>query len=196
MEIIKPTQENWIPEVEKHIRGGIHKIGYVVMESPVAIVHRAYQVDRETCDRLGYAVVESYNNGGTILANNGDMILSHLAEPENGWLKRFADYFVDWLKGKGLNAEYTDNDILVDGYKVCGTCITRYGRIDFSSAYIGINTNLDHIKAICRKPMVKVPKGLSDYGITSEEIEEMFLDFCRQDGCVRNNPAINYNHTT
>lgn len=36
----------------------------------------------------------------------------------------------------------------------------------------------------------------SDYGITSEEIEAMFLDICRQDGCDRNNPTINYNHTT
>lgn len=181
MEIIKPTQAEWMPEVVRHIQGGIHKIGYVVIESPVAIVHRSSQVDEAVCKELNYEVVESYNNGGTILANKGDIIFSHLDKPENGWLFRFADYFVDWLKGKGLNAEYADNDILVDGYKVCGLCITRYGRIDFSSAYIGINTNLEHIKAICRKPMVKVPKGLSEYGITSEEVEQMFLDFCEHD---------------
>lgn len=181
MEIIKPTQNEWMPEVVRHIQGGIHKIGYVVIERPVAIVHRAYQVGGEVCKELGYEVVESYNNGGTILANAGDIIFSHLEAPENGWLSRFADYFVDWLKAKGLNAEYTDNDILVDGYKVCGTCITRYGRIDFSSAYIGINTNLDHIKAICKKPMQKVPKGLSEYGITSQEVEAMFLTFCMKD---------------
>lgn len=180
MEIIKPTQAQWIPEVEKHIRGGIHKIGYVVMESPVAIVHKKTQADEETCKELGYEIVESYNNGGTILANKGDIILSHLDTPENGWLFKFAEHFVDWLKSKGLNAEYIGNDILVDGYKVCGLCITRYGRIDFSSAYIGINIDLDHIKQICRKPMVKVPKGLSEYGITTEEVEQMFLDFCNQ----------------
>ena len=29
--------------------------------------------------------------------------------------------------------------------------------------------------------MVKVPKGLSDYGITSEEVEQMSLAFCEQD---------------
>lgn len=27
----------------------------------------------------------------------------------------------------------------------------------------------------------KVPKGLSEYGITTEEVEQMFLDFCNQD---------------
>jgi hypothetical protein len=48
--------------------------------------------------------------------------------------------------------------------------ITRYGRIDFSSAALSINIDLDHIKAICRKSMNKVPKGLSEYGITTEEV--------------------------
>lgn len=182
MEIIKPTQNEWMPEVVKHIKGGIHKIGYVVIERPVAIVHRASQVDEAVCKELGYEVVESYNNGGTILANPGDIILSHLDAPDNGWLDRFKDHFLAWLTEKGLNAVYEDNDILVDGYKVCGLCITRYGRIDFSSAFIGINTNLDHIKAICRKPMKKVPKGLSEYGITSEEVENWFIEFCKEEG--------------
>lgn len=181
MEIIKPTQDNWMPEVVRHIKGGIHKIGYVVIERPVAIVHRKTQVDEAVCNELGYEVVESYNNGGTILANQGDIIFSHLDAPENGWLDRFADHFLDWLNAKGLNAVCEDNDILVDGYKVCGLCITRYGRIDFSSAILAINTNLDHIKTICRKPMKKVPKGLSEYGITTEEVEAMFLAFCKED---------------
>lgn len=181
MEIIKPTQNEWMPEVVRHIQGGIHKIGYVVIERPVAIVHRASQVDKETCDRLGYEIVESYNNGGTILATAGDIIFSHLDAPNNGWILKFKDYFLDWLIGKGHNATYEDNDILIDGCKVCGLCITTYGRIDFSSAILTVNTNLDHIKAICKKPMKKVPKGLSEYGITTEEVEAMFLEFCEKD---------------
>ena len=179
MEIIKPTQAQWIPAVKKHIQSGIHKIGYVVIESPVAIVYSEKQVDKAVCDKLGYEIVESFNNGGTILANPGDIIFSHLNEPDNDWLTRFAVHFVDWLKDKGLNADYVKNDILVDGYKVCGLCITRYGRIDFSSGIISMNVNLDHIKAICKKPMEKVPKGLSEYGITSEEVEKMFIAFCK-----------------
>lgn len=181
MKIIKPTQSQWIPAVVKHIQGGIHKIGYVVIESPVAIVYSEKQVDKAVCDELGYEIVESFNNGGTILANPGDIIFSHLDEPDNDWLARFAVHFVDWLKGKGLNAEYVKNDILVDGYKVCGLCITRYGRIDFSSGIISMNVNLDHIKAICKKPMEKVPKGLSEYGITTEEVEKMFIAFCKEE---------------
>ena len=180
MEIIKPTQAEWLNEVKKHIEGGIHKIGYVVIEKPVTIVHRAHQVDEDVCKELGYDIAESFNNGGTILANKGDIICSHLDKPDNGWIDRFVAYFLEWLKAKGLNAVYQNNDILIDGYKVCGTCVTRYGRIDFSSAILTIDTNLDHIKAICKKPMKKVPKGLSEYGITTEEVEAMFLEFCKE----------------
>ena len=182
MEVLKVTQTDWLNEATKYITHGLHRIAYVVVDSPVAIVHRAYQVDEDTCKALGYDIVESYNNAGTIVSNAGDVLIGHFAQPENGWYDRFIAYFLDWLKAKGLNAEYVSNDIVVDGYKVCGMCITRYGRIDYTGGIISVNCNLDHIKAICRKPMKKVPKGLSEYGITTEEVEQMFLDFCKEDG--------------
>lgn len=181
MEIKKVPQNEWIGEATKYIQGGSHRIAYVVVDAPVAIVHRKTQVDEETCEELGYEIVESYNNAGTIVSNAGDILIGHFAQPDNGWYDRFIEYFITWLRAKGLNAEYVSNDILVDGYKVCGMCITRYGRIDYTGGIISMNVNLDHIKAICRKPMKKVPKGLSEYGITTEEVEEMFLEFCRKD---------------
>ena len=181
MEIIKLTQTSWIPSVTRYIQSGEHKVGYVIFESPTAAVHRTAQVDENTCKELGYEVTETFNNCGTIICNPGDFGIGHMGKPENGWHERFVEYFLTWLKNKGLNAEYIDNDILVDSYKVCGICVNRYGCLDYTGGLIGINTNLDHIKAICRKPMKKVPKGLSEYGITTEEVEHMFLDFCEQD---------------
>lgn len=185
MEVLKVTQTDWLNEATKYIQGGLHRIAYVVVERPVAIVHRKIQVDKDVCKELGYDIVESYNNAGTIVSNEGDVLIGHFAQPENGWYNRFIAYFLDWLKAKGLNAEYVSNDIVVDGYKVCGMCITRYGGIDYTGGIISVNVNLDHIKQICRKPMKKVPKGLSEYGITSAEIEQMFLEFCELDKCVK-----------
>ena len=177
MEIKKVTQKEWLGEATKYIQGGLHRIAYVIVDSPVAIVHRKTQVDEAVCEELGYDIVESYNNAGTIVSNAGDVLIGHFAEPDNGWYDRFIAYFLDWLKAKGLNAVYESNDILVDGHKVCGMCITRYGRIDYTGGIISMNVNLDHIKQICRKPMKKVPKGLSEYSITTEEVEKMFLEF-------------------
>lgn len=181
MEVLKVTQTDWLNEATSYIQGGLRRIAYVVVDHPVAIVHRKTQVDEDTCKALGYEIVESYNNAGTIVSNKGDVLIGHFAQPDNGWYNRFIQYFIDWLKAKGLNAEFVSNDIVVDGYKVCGMCITRYGRIDYTGGIISVNTNLDHIKAICKKPMQKVPKGLSEYGITSQEVEAMFLTFCMKD---------------
>ena len=181
MEALKVTQTEWISEATKIIQGGLHRTAYLVVDTPIVGVYRKSQVDEEICDTLGYEIVETYNNASTVVHKKGDILFGHFAQPENGWYNRFIDYFVNWLKSKGLNAEFTDNDILVDGYKVCGMAITRYGRIDYTAGFIDIDTNLDHIKAICKKPMVKVPKGLGEYGITTEEVEQMFLEFCEQD---------------
>lgn len=178
MEIKKVTQTEWLPEATKYIKGGLHRIAYVVVDKPVAIVYRKTQVDEAVCKELGYEIVESYNNAGTIVSNEGDILIGHFYTPENGWYDKFIAYFIDWLKEKGLNAEFVSNDITVDGFKVCGMCITRYGRIDYTGGIISMNVNLDHIKQICKKPMVKIPKGLSEYGITTEEVEEMFHKFC------------------
>ncbi len=176
----KVTQSDWLEEATSYIQGGLHRIAYVVVDSPVAIVHRKTQVDEAVCKELGYEIVESYNNAGTIVSNKGDILVGHFAQPENGWYDRFITHFLEWLKSKGLNAEFVSNDIVVDGHKVCGMCITRYGRIDYTGGIISMNVNLDHIKAICKKPMKKVPKGLSEYGITTEEVEKWWCEFCGQ----------------
>lgn len=176
--MIKVNQKNWLEVIAQHIYGGLHNMGYIIVDTPIVLVHRKSQVDEELCQKLGYYVIESFNNGGTIVANPGDFMIAHFDYPQNGWYDKFVPYFVNWLKDKGLSAELVNNDILVDGYKVCGTCITNYGCIDYTGAAISVNVNLDDIKAICRKPMNKVPKGLSDFGITTEEVEQMFIDFC------------------
>lgn len=180
MDMLKVTHENVLEEIEKRIKGGLHGILYMTVDEPMVFVHKERQVDTETCDSKGYDVYEAYYNGGTILGNKGDFAFAHFENPNNNWLDGFIKHFLDWLKAKGINAVYEDNDVLVDGYKVCGVCATRYGRIDYSAGFIGIYTNIDHIKAICRKPMKKIPKGLSEYGITTEEVEQMFLEFCEQ----------------
>ena len=181
MEIMKLKQTEWIDEAKRHIAWGLHKIFYTTVDAPVTLVHKKIQVDEDVCAKLGYDIYEGLYNGGTLVANKGDMVFAHFYSVDNGWRDRIAEHIAAWLKGKGLNAECVGNDVLVDGYKACGTCITRYGRIDYTTIFMSVNTNIDHIKAICKKPMVKVPKGLSEYGITSEEVEQMFLSFCEED---------------
>ena len=182
MEARKIVQSDFKHEVERYIKAGWHGIVYGIADTPYVQVHRKMQVDESKSTELGYEIIELYHNGGTLVLNPGDVLMGHFGEPENDWYSRFTSYFVDWLKDKKLDAVREGNDVLVDGYKVSAYCVTRYGRIDYTGVFVGVNTNLDHIKAICKKPMKKVPKGLSEYGITSEEVEHMFVTFCEQDG--------------
>ena len=68
MEVLKVTQKEWLKEATSYIQGGLYRIAYVVVDSPVAIVHRKTQVDEAKCTEMGYDIVESYNNAGTIVS--------------------------------------------------------------------------------------------------------------------------------
>ena len=123
--------------------------------------------------------METMHTGGVVVVADGDVSVIHFGNIGDRCMLDFAEYLVEQYKAKGLNATFDGNDVLIDGYKISGLSATPYGNIQYSTIHIGVNTNLDDIKAICTKPMVKIPKGLSDYGITTDEIEQMFLDFCK-----------------
>lgn len=80
--------------------------------------------------------------------------------------------FLEFFKLKGLSCKYEDNDILVDGYKVIGFSRKIINNVDSIAFHISIGMNLSMINNICTKPMNKTPKGLSEFGISREEIKQ------------------------
>ena len=114
MKATKVTQKEWLDEATKYIQGGLHRTAYLILDTAVVGVFRKSQTDEGICNALGYEVVETYNNASTVVHNKGDLLFGHFCPIDNGWYDRFVAYFVNWLKAKGLNAEFTDNDILVD----------------------------------------------------------------------------------
>lgn len=176
--IFQIKQSEIIPKVENCIKNGLHGVLYCTVERPIAFVYKEKQVDASTCRSMGYEVCEVFYNGGTILGNEGDFVFAHTGKVGNNWCEAFVQTLMLWLQAKGLNVSRDRNDVLVDGHKVCGMCVTRYGCIDYTCGFVSINNNLEHIKEICRKPMVKIPTGLGEYGITTEAVEKMFLAFC------------------
>ena len=93
--------------------------------------------------------------------------------------KRFRQTFMcklkNYLTDKGLNCKIAENDLLVDGYK-CGSYMSRnIDGVIYTAIHISINMDVDLIKSICTKPMVKIPKGLSEFGITTDEIKNFII---------------------
>lgn len=178
--IFEVKNKDWLKTVHRIITNQIQCTAWGIQDSKVVLVSTARVVDEQLCYDMGYQVYEAFNNGGVIVTNPGDFEILYTGPFNNNWLEQFCKHFTEWLCSRGLNAEWVKNDILVDGYKVCGTCTTRYGNIDYIGIHVGINTNLDDIKKICTKPMEKTPKGLGEYGVKSEEVRDMFIAFAEK----------------
>ena len=73
-------------------------------------------------------------------------------------------------------------DFIVDGkYKVASCSSINAGdNFIYTGFHFSVNVNLEHIKNICQKPMVKIPKGLSDYGVTSNQIVEFLSSLLKE----------------
>lgn len=128
-------------------------------------------INGDYCRKHNIRVENTYNEGGCIIDFEGDIEFGVFKY--NGFeipeliMKKLHEY----LKEKGLNVVLDNNDILVDGYK-CGSCssVNVGDRLIYTGCHISMSVNLEHIKNICTKEMHKVPKGLSEYGITSLEM--------------------------
>ena len=137
------------------------------------------KLDNEFCARQNLIVIPTPNDGGTIVTGKGDIDIGFFSKDvHNTFNDEFAKCLIDYLVARGLDASLAKNDIVIDTiYKVGSHSRVQYGPILYSAFHISINVDLELIKAVCMKPMKKIPKGLSDYGITSEEMEQLFLKF-------------------
>lgn len=179
--IVKVPSKDAVTTIQDFIVNQKHGFAYCVHDEKLCFVASADAVNEDACAEYGYRVIDTKHTGGAVVVNKGDMSVIYFGNVGNRVMLDFADYLIEQYKKRGLNAEYADNDVLIDGYKISGLSATKYGNIQYSTIHIGVHTDVEQIRKICRKPMKKIPKGLSEYGITTEEIEQMFLDFCEQD---------------
>ncbi len=132
----------------------------------------------EYCKEHNIACVDIGRRGGAFVVNKGDIGLGHVGKGlDNTIGELIYNKFTEYLKDKGLNAVAKDNDILVDGYKVFGWASNYYKDYDaiYITCHFTMSVDLELIKNVCTKPLNKTPKGLSEYGITSEEIRNFIV---------------------
>lgn len=144
--------------------------------------------DIDYCIQNNIPVFDRNGAGGTIVHAKGNISFDYIYSHDKiatfvslDFLNDLADY----LKEKGLSVEVANNDILVDGYKVA-SCAEDNLPPDFrwcnSIVQISINQNMELIQRVCLKPMVKVPKGLGDYGITTDEMLKFVCTWFNEKG--------------
>lgn len=151
-------------------------IMYLVQPEESVIVGSGNDVDRDEVAKRGLFVTEIGTFGGTIVMNKGDFgvaVFGPLTETKRLFVSLWQLFISNWAS-YGVPAELLDNDIVVDGNKCCAISRTNIGDNVLFLLQVSINVDLEAIRAICKKPMVKTPKGLSEYGITTANVSELF----------------------
>lgn len=129
-------------------------------------------INEKYCKDNNLEVYKSQHMGGCIVIGQGDVEFNIFRQ--DGWRdgEFYSKKILEFLKTKIANIDIKDNDFLVDDtYKVASYSSVNVGNgFIYTGFHFSVNVNLEHIKNICTKPMKKIPRGLSYYGITSEEI--------------------------
>ena len=114
--------------------------------------------------------VETNHRGGAIVGFPDSVCL--VAFYHDGNKPTWREDLTQFLISKGLNAKKTRNDITVDGFKVSGYSAQYIGKegLVYATFFVAFNVNLEDINAVCKKKIVKVPKGLDEYGISRQEV--------------------------
>ena len=135
-------------------------------------------VNLEYCEKNNIPCYDQKRNGGTIVCSAGNIGIAFIYNNRirGGFvLDRMLPDLSRYLSRKGLHTKIDSNDLLIDGYKVASASGYNFGEkyhYTYEAVQISINQDIEAIKNICKKPMVKIPKGLSEYGITTKEIAD------------------------
>jgi hypothetical protein len=115
--------------------------------------------------------------GGPIVSVVGDLNFLMVTKDRTTWCTDARNAFVEWLKGKSLNAEIHKNDMILDGKKFSGSTHFVQNGMNCEGFMVAMKNSEALVRQICTKPMEKVPTGLEDYGITKDEVFEFVNNF-------------------
>lgn len=171
-----------VEDIEKEltslIQSGTEDIIYCIHEQPLVFKSKQAEINNEYCVNNNYQICNSFNMGGIIVANSGDMDIAIMKK--EGWNvgENLLLVLKDKLQSKIPNLSIHSNDLLVDGkYKIISyASINANSRLIYTCVHISFNPDINAIENICTKPMNKIPKGLSEYGVTTEEVVKFLED--------------------
>ena len=150
---------------------------YCIYDSPVVFRSLSNDVNVEYCK--GKTIINTGNMGGTIVSSKGDFGIAILKF--NGWNvgEDAMLFLLDKLKGKIPSLSFKSNDLLAeDVFKLASYASINVGDgFIYTIIEISIDPNIEDINNICSKQTNKVPRGLSYYGVTANDIEKIFADF-------------------
>lgn len=172
--------------MEDFLNSDKEEMKIAIMDRTEALYGGDWTIDKEWCDNnnIPYSQGKLIQHTGCIIAVKGNILLDIKVKHNGGEMlsDKFSKALCEYFKNKGMDSVRQDNnDVLVDDCKVAsGAEVTLPNGFQYIAYQISINQDLDAIKHACKKPMVKVPKALSDYGITTDEMVEFCNNFWKK----------------
>ena len=172
MEVIQVTLDSVTDVVSDILTNQKEACVYCVANENCAVVGSNGGANIRKINNLGIRMVQINHEGGTIILSPGDVEIGIFTEGYvgNNYRNSIINGVLDLLKQNGHDAVVCGNDVLVNGRKVIGFGSRMFGKILYTAIQISVNINLDLIKVLCTKQMVKQPDALMNYGVTTEDI--------------------------
>ena len=134
----------------------------------------------EYCKKHNLEILNTEHIGGTIVNGKDDICVTFFTKvkPTNDDASNLAENLIAKLyeyinKHTSANINYENNDILLEGFKTISWSCAVYDDSLYAAIHIPFNIDLELIKNVCTKEMVKIPKGLEEFGINRNEIMKL-----------------------
>ena len=176
MNILKTTNGKTLADVAiDAVQRQIENAIYCIYEKNYVVEGIETPPNYEYINEHNIEILNIQTMGGTIVVSEGDIgfgLTRSTNTETNRFLEQAKNNLISVLERHNCVVNVIDNDILVDGFKVASYCSKILGNVCLGVFQLSVNVNLDLIQHISNKPMVKTPKGLSEFGITTEELEQ------------------------
>ena len=171
------SQIEFINNEEEFLNSPNDETVIVVLNQTEAIYGADDSCNTKWCEdnNIPYAHQGKLQGGGCIIGVKGNIFIDIKRKCDGECLSdKFSKVLAKYFKDKGLESVRCDNnDVLIDGFKVASGCETNHNGFKYMGYQISINQDIETIKHACNKPMIKIPKGLGDYGITTDEMKQL-----------------------
>lgn len=119
-------------------------------------------------------IYDMNRHGGVLVTNVGDISYVYLSKTPDKFNVLFCNFIIQKLREKGIYAYYSQNDLLIDSkFKFMGEMrIELKEDYYFFAGHISFSVLSDDIAQICTKKQEKIPRGLKEWGIYTEEVEQ------------------------
>lgn len=151
---------------------------YGIPDNNFIYVGRGNTINDEFAKKHNVKVLEIPNEGGTIVISKGDLDYGIFKYDGFNIIDGLLKYAVECLKVKIKGIYLDGNDLIVEEngvkYKLgSGSSRDLGNRYIYTALHFSVNVDVDLIKGICKKEMIKIPKALSDYGIDAKKLYDM-----------------------